>query len=652
MGYRPALDGVRAIAVVAVVLFHFEFTWIPGGFLGVDVFFVVSGYLITSLMIEEWGRTGTVDRRQFWLRRGRRLLPALYLMLFVVCAWAALFVPDALDRLRSDVIAALLYVTNWWYIVDGQSYFDALGRPPVLQHLWSLAIEEQWYLIWPFAFAFAMRRTAGALHRLVVPLLAVAAASAAWMAVLFNATGDVSRVYYGTDTHVSGLLIGAAAAMCWRPWRSRTAGQRHLVVVDAAGGVALVALVLTMLRWGSDTTFLYRGGFLVVGLLAIVVVAAAVHPGARLLGGLLSIPVLRWIGMRSYAIYLWHWPVVVLLGERDVGWPRPAMVLLWTGLTLGLAEASYRFVESPVRHGALTRWYQRLRTAEGPDRSVLWSRAQVGGLALVFVIGGLGVRIAKAERVDITLGGKEQQLSLPSPPPSAAAGPVAAVTTLPAALPRRIAVVGDSQATALVRNAPTGLAQYLKVSDGAVEGCGLVDAGSIVTSARFRRDFDNCHGWEQKWARSAAGNAITLVVIGAWDVFDVRRDGARVAFGSAQDDQYLAGQLRRGIDAVTATGSKVALLEVPCYRNVDGGGLVALPERSSDQRTGHLNDLLRAAAADDPAHVVFVAGPKQWCSDPSIATDLGYRWDGVHYYRPGAKLVFDTITPALLQVPL
>ena len=141
-------------------------------------------------------------------------------------------------------------------------------------------------------------------------------------------------------------------------------------------------------------------------------------------------------------------------------------------------------------------------------------------------------------------------------------------------------------------------------------------------------------------------------MIGAWDVFDVRRDGARVAFGSPQDDQYLTAQLQRGIAAVTATGSKVALLEVPCYRNVDGGGLVALPERSDDQRTSHLNTLLRAAAAADPQHVVFVAGPKQWCSDPSIATDLGYRWDGVHYYRPGAKLVFDTITPALLQIPL
>ncbi len=353
MGYRPALDGVRAIAVAAVVLFHFEFRWIPGGFLGVDIFFVVSGYLITSLMIEEWGRTGTVDRRQFWARRARRLLPALYVMLLVVCTWAVLFVPDALDRLRSDVVAALLYVTNWWYIIDGQSYFEALGRPPLLQHLWTLAVEEQWYLIWPLVFVFAMRRASGAIHRLVVPLLVVAAASAVWMAILFHATGDINRVYYGTDTHMSGLLIGAAAAMCWRPWRSRAAGQRHLVLVDLAGAAALAALLVIMLRWGSDTLLLYQGGFVVVALLAIVVVAAAVHPGARLLTGLLSLAPLRWLGMRSYAIYLWHWPIIVIFGARDLGWPRPPVLLLWTVLTLGLAELSYRFVESPVRRGAL-----------------------------------------------------------------------------------------------------------------------------------------------------------------------------------------------------------------------------------------------------------------------------------------------------------
>ncbi len=277
----------------------------------------------------------------------------------------------------------------------------------------------------------------------------------------------------------------------------------------------------------------------------------------------------------------------------------------------------------------------------------------MAGLAIVFVIGGIGVRLANAEKVDVALGGAEQQLSLTSASTAAATpDPAAPVATTLAKLPRRVAVVGDSQANALVKNAPGGLGHYLRLSNGAVDGCGLIDSGSIVTRARFRRDFDNCDGWEQDWGRSAAGNDVTLVVIGAWDVFDVNRNGTRVPFGSGQDDSYLRAQLGRGIAAITAAGSKAALLQVPCYRNVDGGGLVALPERSDDNRTAHLNDLLRAAAAADPEHVVFVPGPAEWCNDPAVATDLGYRWDGVHYYRPGAKLVFDTITPELLKIPI
>ena len=418
-------------------------------------------------------------------------------MLLVVCTWAVLFVPDALDRLRSDVVAALLYVTNWWYIVDGQSYFEALGRPPLLQHLWSLAVEEQWYLIWPLVFVFAMRRAGGR-------------RSTAWWCRCWRwrrprrcgwrscSTPPATSIacYYGTDTHMSGLLIGAAAAMCWRPWRSRAAGQRHLLLVDLAGAAALAALIVIMLSWGSDTLFLYQGGFVVVALLAIVVVAAAVHPGARLLAGLLSLAPLRWIGHEV----LRHLPVA-LARHRDLRCTRPGLAPpvgapLWTVLTLGLAELSYRFVESPVRRGALTRWYHRLRTVEGPERSVLWSRAQVAGLAVVFVIGGLGVRLANAEKVDVALGGAEQQLSLtPATSAPGTPGPAAvAVATTLAPLPRRVAVVGDSQANALVKNAPSGLGQYLRLSNGAVEGCGLIDSGSIVTRARFRRDFDNCDG--------------------------------------------------------------------------------------------------------------------------------------------------------------
>jgi peptidoglycan/LPS O-acetylase OafA/YrhL len=713
IGHQRALDGLRGIAVLAVLFFHAEMGWMPGGFLGVDVFFVVSGFLITSLLVEEWARGGGIDLRHFWLRRARRLLPALGALLVVVCTVAVLFVPDALVRLRADVVAAVLYVTNWHYIIGGQSYFEALGRPPLLQHLWSLAVEEQWYLIWPLVFVVAMRRFGGAARRLVVPVLVAAALSAIWMAVLYNPNGDVSRVYFGTDTHLSALLIGAAAGLCWAPWGARVRGLRHHVAVDIVGLAALAAVVVLMVSWGSDTALLYRGGFALVALLSVIVVGAAVHPGAWLLAGFLSTRLLVWIGLRSYALYLWHWPVMVVFRQRDLGWSRPATLVFWAALTFALAELSFRFVETPVRRGALGRLRDRLRQAAGSERSMLSTRLQLVAMAAVFLIAGLTVRLVNANAVDVAQGGAVQQLDLgtgtvagaaavgasvaattpgasaasstpgasaaSSTPGASVAAPVAASTpgaavagstpdaavagstpdasaaaSVPATtavLPRRVAVVGDSQATALVKNAPSGLGRYLTLSNGAVEGCGLNDSGTIVTAAAFRRDFGSCKGWQAKWEAAAHQATVTLVTIGAWDVFDVRRNDTVVKFGTPEGDAYLAAQLRSGVAAIEAAGSKVALLEIPCYRNVDGGGLVALPERSQDARTAHLNDLLRAAAAEDPQHVFFVDGPPQWCSDPSIATDLGYRWDGVHYYRPGAKLVFDTVTPALLQIP-
>jgi hypothetical protein len=215
-----------------------------------------------------------------------------------------------------------------------------------------------------------------------------------------------------------------------------------------------------------------------------------------------------------------------------------------------------------------------------------------------------------------------------------------------------VVVVGDSQANALVKNAPSELASTLRLANGSIDGCGIVDDGKVRTVAHFRRSFGNCVGWPDMWAASvrSSGANLALVVLGAWEVFDLVRADGTLAFGTPPHDAYLLAQLRRGTDALVAVGAKVALLEIPCYHPVDGGGLTALPERGDRSRTSHLNQLLRQAAAGDPAHITFVTGPKQWCDDPAIAEDLAYRWDGVHYYRPGASLVFESITPQLLAV--
>lgn len=364
MGYQPGLDGIRAVAVLGVLFYHAGFEWFPGGFLGVDVFFVLSGFLITSIILEEYDRTGRIDFKQFYLRRARRLLPALFLMLAVVGLLALLVYRDAARAFASDAVSALLYATNWWYIVAEQSYFEYIGRPALLKHLWSLAVEEQFYLIWP-AIAFLLLRRGG---RRTVRWVAIALAivSTAWMTYLairnqFPEYNDPSRIYFGTDAHAMGLLIGAGLATFWRPGNlSPTVSASARRIITGTGIAALLATVWFFGFVGEFTPWLYRGGFLVLSVIVAILIAAATHPASRF-GAWLGSQPMRYIGQRSYGIYLWHWPIFMftrpLLDVPFDGLPNIAMRF---GLTFAAAELSYRFVEMPIRRGALGRWWDRV----------------------------------------------------------------------------------------------------------------------------------------------------------------------------------------------------------------------------------------------------------------------------------------------------
>ena len=370
----PGLDGLRGVAVMAVIGYHLNLgNFLPAGFLGVDIFFTVSGFIITALMLQEHAQTGRIDFAAFYLRRARRLFPAALCMLLLLVPLTPLLQPSALPRLREDLPAALFYVSNWWQIVAQQSYFEAIDQPRLLQHLWSLAVEEQYYLLWPLAamwlLGWASRTGLG------ISATLIALASTAWMAWLYVNQidgGDPSRVYLGTDTHLMGLLAGSALAAWWNPWKIRMASLASDELLNLAGTAALAALIWGMAETHEGMSELYQGGFLLAVMLTCVVIGAATREGTWV-AFLLSTRPMLWLGARSYSLYLWHWPVVV--------WLRPssqadALELAWVNaarlvITLLCAEASYRWVE--------TRWTQGFRGQP-------WRRSQTFAVSVLVLV--------------------------------------------------------------------------------------------------------------------------------------------------------------------------------------------------------------------------------------------------------------------------
>jgi len=454
MRYIPGLDGLRALSVTAVLLYHADISWMPGGFLGVDVFFVISGYLITSLLLAEHRNRGGVRLGQFYLRRARRLLPALFLVLACVSLFSVIFLPDEVRSLRGDVYAALGYSTNWWQIFQHQSYVAAQGRPPLLRHLWSLAVEEQFYLVWPLLLAGMMRFWKGARRPILLATLGLAAVSFATLLILSFphdfTTADPSRVYFGSDTRIFTMLIGAVLAMVWSPWKLKAdVPARVRTLLDSVGALGLVLLVFTFVNAHYQSNVLFRGGFLAVALLSALVIAIAVHPGSRIGTVFLGLRPFRWIGERSYGIYLWHWPIFMVTRpgqDTDItGWQNTVMRFALTYLA---AELSFRFVEEPIRHGSIGRWFGALRHASGPDRTTMWARtlATIGVVGLAVTMTGVGLAAAQSPRIEsglqfLVVSGKSPTTTAPStaPPGSGATTP----PTQPPA-PPQVTAIGDS----------------------------------------------------------------------------------------------------------------------------------------------------------------------------------------------------------------
>lgn len=458
LGYVPALDGLRALAVAAVLAYHLGYRGVPGGYIGVEVFFVLSGWLVCALLHAEHQDTGRIDLRRFWLRRFRRLLPAVGLVVGATLVVATVTEHDRFVSLRSDALAALGYVLNWRFILEHQSYFEAAAGPSALQHLWSLSIEEQFYLALPLVLGLVL---ATRVTRRWAPLLVLglAALSTVWRFVLTEPGVDPSRIYYGTDTRAAGLLIGAALALVWVPRRLRAVpGRWAPVVLDVVALTAMAVIGRYVVEVSEHDPDAFGVALTTIQFATVVLIAVIVHPTEGLMAKGLSLTPLRWVGQRSYGIYLWHWPIVVAMATAPGEQPEtPARAAGIVAATVVLAGISYRWVEQPIRQRGFL-----------PVLDDLWRRYP-GAMRRRPVAGALltGATVAVAASVAITghhlvTTPPDVQLtaemasvpfdSVPPAPTTTAAPGAGAVTTVGAPVPGVAAVPGPSVPGA----APTG----------------------------------------------------------------------------------------------------------------------------------------------------------------------------------------------------
>ncbi|MCP4038740.1 MAG: acyltransferase family protein [bacterium] len=621
--YKPALDGLRAVAVLSVIFYHVGASWMPGGFLGVDIFFVLSGYLITSLLRLEQAETTTIRLRVFWSRRLRRLGPALLVMLTAVAAYGAMLAePSELERLASDGLASLFYVSNWLFVAREVSYFDQFNAPSPLLHTWSLAIEEQWYLIWPIVMIIAARwldKREG--HGATLFGLA-AVASATWMAVLFDPSGDPSRIYYGTDTRAQDLLVGCALSFVLGDPKSE---PRSL---PAWLGPICGMLVLAGLLTASDRSpWTYRGGLLLFAIATGGVIATAVQ-STGWTRRVLCVAPLRYVGRLSYGMYLWHWPLVLWLGPDRLGLDGLSLQLGCLALTGVIAGLSYHIIESPIRAGAMQgRKIQALTVA---------SVAAIGACFLAL-----------------------SPLAL-SPHRSAAKSEVARRTHHEQA-PTRVMVVGDSIAVSLARGFPrSALSDQLSVSNAALLGCGV--AQGILSYANIRVPMrKTCADWPSAWKKASAKSKPNFVIIlgGAWEVVGRIVGDTHYRVKTREYANYITGSLETGLAAVSDSGAHVVLLTTPCLKERWGTKLqpgdVPAPWRARREpaRVKWFNQVLRDFAAAHVKETTLIDLHGYACPGgefPELIDGVELQRDGVHFSPEGAEIIWRWLAPQLAEI--
>jgi peptidoglycan/LPS O-acetylase OafA/YrhL len=635
LAHHPALDGIRGLAVAAVLAFHGGVAVLPGGFLGVDAFFVLSGFLITSLLLAEHAGTGRIDLRAFWSRRARRLLPALLLVLAAVSALSRWTMPpEEAGALRIDALAALGYVANWRLMDRGGGYFAETAAPSPLQHTWSLAIEEQFYLVWPLlmvALLATTRGLAGTARRATLTgvCLAGAAASTVTGAVLSGHAGN-DRLYYGTDTRAAALLVGCALAVALAGRRPPERPQRLLGLLAALGATGTGWLWVTA---DGASTWLYHGGLLLAALCTAAVIAHAVRSPLSATARLLAFAPLALLGRISYGVYLWHWPVFGWLNAERTGQSGLPLLAVRCAVTLAAATVSYLLVERPLRHA---RWLRRPLVTPATAGAAVAACAAVA--VLTTVPAGTADR-APAPAVDQALS---RVLNEPRPRRTPASG----TTAPPAPMDRpgrapggkpRITFFGDSVSWTLGTYLPEQ--QELAIKVRAVQGCGIARLPDIRYIGTPHTNYPGCTTWDRRWRKAvdATDPDVAVVLLDRWELMDRRLDGRYQHIGDAGFDRYLNRELELALDIVARRGAHVVLLTAPYTRRAERPDGSLYPE-DSPGRVDAWNTMLRAAAVRHRATVIDLNA--RVCPDGKFTWRAGgvrIRSDGLHFTPTGVQ---------------
>jgi len=611
-GWRPGLDGLRAIAVLGVMAYHEPNLAMAGGFLGVDLFFVLSGFLITGLLLDEHRRSGTVSLRSFWNRRGRRLLPALAAMLLAVVVVTTL-IGDVDQRrdLPGGLLSAVFYVSNWNLIAQHQSYFDQFTSLSPLQHLWSLAIEEQFYLLWPLVVIACLSRS----RKLLIGVTAVATVTSIGLMAFFLGEGDPSRSYYGTDTRAFALLIGALGALF--AWHLRPSGRRTSFV----GILGLVALAGAFLFIHDSDRWMYRGGFVVFAFVALGVIVLA--SGNTIVSRAMAHPILRKIGFLSYALYLWHWPIRVFATDVRMHLPdtpagRVAGIAIRLALTFGMAWLSMELIE---------RWFRRSQLGV--------ARFGIGWLGSGAVLVGLALLAAPSSgsTIDTSIGinqsaNRERTLSTPYDP------------TRPSLL-----IVGDSVAITLDNGVRQVIDPKVSVVGGSELGCALLQSPKAMTfDGRWSEAGTECPDHDDYWSKliEAQNPDVVILLAGAWDLYTRDWGNGPVAPGDSEFDLNYRNAINATLKVLSAKGAEVIVLTTPCFE--PGPGERAGPQHDI-RRVQRLAQLQRDAVEtlnnSEPQVQAFIVDLQSiTCDNGFTQTRDGIAWrpDGVHFSVDGSRV--------------